>query len=275
MQIAGEGGKAIPKEYRNVFTAASHVVKKDGFKSLFAGLSAGLTRQLTYTTLRIGLYNTMMKNMSEEVRKSAGGKSALVRAGCGLSAGAIASFICCPVDVCLVRMQADIQMVQKRGYKHIGDALCRIAKEEGWKTFWRGATPTVLRAMVVNTTQIATYDQVKQMYLQYTNWFKNEKSVYLHFASSLTAGLFYSFASLPLDIAKTRMQKQKPLADGRLLYRNTLQTLVQIAKKEGVLKLWKGFTPYFMRSGTHTICMLMFLEQFRRVATYFGVYKSK
>lgn len=45
-------------------------------------------------------------------------------------------------------------------YKNVGDALIRVAKEEGILTYWRGAGPTVLRAMVVSTTQLGTYDQV-------------------------------------------------------------------------------------------------------------------
>lgn len=44
----------------------------------------------------------------------------------------------------MVRMQSDARLpaADRLGYKHIGDALVRIAKEEGVRTYWRGATPT-------------------------------------------------------------------------------------------------------------------------------------
>ena len=44
----------------------------------------------------------------------------------------------------MVRMQSDARLPvgSRLGYKHIGDALFRIAKEEGLRTYWRGATPT-------------------------------------------------------------------------------------------------------------------------------------
>ena len=47
--------------------------------------------------------------------------------------------------------------------------LCRqirIAREEGVTTLWRGAIPTMGRAMVVNAAQLASYSQAKQAILQ-------------------------------------------------------------------------------------------------------------
>ena len=47
-------------------------------------------------------------------------------------------------QVCLVRMQSDARLpvAERLGYRNIGNALYRISKEEGLRTYWRGATPT-------------------------------------------------------------------------------------------------------------------------------------
>ena len=45
------------------------------------------------------------------------------------------------------------------------NALIRITREEGVLTLWRGCGPTVVRAMVVNAAQLASYAQAKQMLL--------------------------------------------------------------------------------------------------------------
>ena len=55
---------------------------------------------------------------------------------------------------------------QRRNYKNVFDALFRIFKEEGLLTLWRGAIPTMGRAMVVNAAQLASYSQAKQLILQ-------------------------------------------------------------------------------------------------------------
>lgn len=50
------------------------------------------------------------------------------------------------------------------------------------------------------------------------------------------------------------MQSQAASTDGKpLKYTSTLQTLSHVVKSEGFFSLWKGFTPYFLRSGTHTV----------------------
>lgn len=81
------------------------------------------------------------------------------------------------------------------------------------------------------------------------------QGVGLHLVSSLTSGFCYSAASLPLDVAKTFLQNQKPLPDGTLEYRNLIQAMVRVARREGVSALWKGFWPYFGRCGGHTVSM--------------------
>lgn len=58
---------------------------------------------------------------------------------CGLGSGGLAATLCCPVEVALVRMQADgsAPVESRRGYKHAFDAIIRVAREEGVPTLYR------------------------------------------------------------------------------------------------------------------------------------------
>ena len=60
-------------------------------------------------------------------------------------------------------MQADNQMAveDRRNYKNVFDAFVRITKEEGFLGLWTGATPTIIRAVVLNLAMLASYDEVK------------------------------------------------------------------------------------------------------------------
>jgi solute carrier family 25 citrate transporter 1 len=51
----------------------------------------------------------------------------------------------------------------------------------------------------------------------------------------------------PLDVVKTRLQKQR-IVEGQVpKYRGIGQAIPVIVKEEGVLALWKGITPRLMR----------------------------
>ena len=51
----------------------------------------------------------------------------------------------------------------------------------------------------------------------------------------------------PLDVVKTRLQKQVVHPGKAPKYTGLLQACVVIAKEEGVLALWKGITPRLLR----------------------------
>ena len=75
-------------------------------------------------------------------------------------------------QVALIRMTSDgnLPADQRRNYKNVFDALFRIIREEGIFTLWRGAIPTMGRAMVVNAAQLASYSQAKQAILGTSMW---------------------------------------------------------------------------------------------------------
>ena len=62
LQEAGKGAAVN----RNPFTIGAQMIKNEGFFSLYRGLSAGLLRQATYTTARMGLFNKFTEMAKEE-----------------------------------------------------------------------------------------------------------------------------------------------------------------------------------------------------------------
>jgi solute carrier family 25 oxoglutarate transporter 11 len=57
-------------------------------------------------------------------------------------------------------MQADkrLPVSERRNYTGAFNAFTTIVKDEGIFGLWRGATPTVIRAVVLNLAMLATYD---------------------------------------------------------------------------------------------------------------------
>ena len=49
------------KEYRSSMHALTSIIKNEGVMGVYNGLSAGLLRQATYTTTRLGIYTWMFE----------------------------------------------------------------------------------------------------------------------------------------------------------------------------------------------------------------------
>lgn len=248
------------------------VIRNEGFRTLYTGLSAGLLRQATYTTTRLGTYQFLFEKFSN---KDGSTPSFLMKAGLGMTAGATGAFVGTPAEISLIRMTSDgnLPADQRRNYKNVFDAIFRILKEEGLFTLWRGVIPTMGRAMVVNAAQLSSYSQAKQLILQ-TGYLKDGKNfqtftlyvkdgVFCHFLASMFSGLVTTIASMPVDIAKTRIQNMK-IIDGKPEYKGAIDVMLKVIKYEGVSALWKGFTPYYFRLGPHTVLTFIFLEQMNK-----------
>jgi len=233
------------------------VYQNEGLLALYNGISAGLLRQATYTTMRLGLYTWLF----DVVQSQNSGKSPnfASKAAIGVFAGAVSSFIGTPTEVSLIRMTSDGKLpeAQRRNYKNVFDALFRIIKEEGVLTLWRGCGPTVVRAMIVNAAQLATYSQAKELLIK-SGYFKD--NINLHFSASMISGFVTTAVSMPVDMAKTRLQNMQVI-DGKPEYKGSMDVCARVVRKHGVLALWKGFTPYFARLGSQTVLIFIFLEQ--------------
>lgn len=88
------------------------------------------------------------------------------KALCGLTAGAIGASVGSPADLALIRMQADatLPVAQRRNYTNAFHALYRIVADEGVLALWKGAGPTVVRAMALNMGMLASYDQSVEVF---------------------------------------------------------------------------------------------------------------
>mmetsp|Transcript_32335 Transcript_32335/g.50572 ORF Transcript_32335/g.50572 Transcript_32335/m.50572 type:complete len:306 (-) Transcript_32335:59-976(-) len=256
-----------------LMTSLKSIVGERGLLGVYDGLSAGISRQMVYTTARLGCYD-MFRDAIVTIRSGNTKEVTILdRVIAGAVSGGFAAFISCPVDVAMVRMQADASapVDKRRGYKNAYDALTRIYREEGPLTFWRGSNPTVFRASVVGITQVGFYDQCKSWLVQ-SGYFENS-SLRTFISASLITGLFYSFVTMPIETVKVRMQNQKPLADGTLRYRSMTQALRTITATEGLTSLWKGYLPYYGRCGFYTISCFFVLEKCKQTLQW--SYSSK
>lgn len=134
MQMSGLGGAV--REHKSTVHAIINILRGEGFLAIYTGLSAGLLRQATYTTMRLGIFSSLM-----DIFASNDGQPPkfIVKAGLATMSGGIASFIATPTELSLIRMTSDgrLPVDQRRNYTNVFNALYRISKEEGVLALWR------------------------------------------------------------------------------------------------------------------------------------------
>lgn len=250
MQLIGsDGGKRVSS-----ISMIVKIFKSEGPFAFYNGLSAGLLRQASYTTVRMGVYNSLEEKFSVN-----GTTPFLLKLPIGAVAGATAAFVGNPAEVSLIRMTADgrLPLDQRRNYKSVFNAISRIVREERFFALWTGCTPNIGRCMVVNVSQLVSYSQAKER-LMATGYF--HEGILMQFCASMISGLITTIASMPLDIAKTRLQNMK-VVEGKPQYKGAMDVLLKVVQKEGFFCLWRGFLPYYLRIGPHTVLTFLLIEQ--------------
>jgi solute carrier family 25 oxoglutarate transporter 11 len=139
--------------------------------------------------------------------------------------------------------------------------LLRIRKEEGLLSLWKGATPTVVRAMSLNLGMLVSYEMAKEEFERVMD--KNRaKTIYV--LSSLVSGAVASTMSLPFDNVKTKLQKMSRNPDGTMPYKGLLDCAIKTAGREGVFGFWAGLPTYVFRITPHVMITLVAAEMLRK-----------
>ena len=76
-------------------------------------------------------------------------------------------------------------------------------KEEGVTSCWKGATPTIVRAVAMNVAMLVTYDECREKLAAWLGAGANPRMI--QFGASLMSAVATSIASLPFDNIKTKL----------------------------------------------------------------------
>lgn len=248
-------------------SVTSTMLKNEGVGAFYKGLSAGLLRQATYTTARLGTFRILT---NKAIEANDGKPLPLYqKALCGLTAGAIGATVGSPADLALIRMQADatLPLAQRRNYTNAFQALYRIGADEGILSLWKGAGPTVVRAMALNMGMLASYDQSVEFFKDTVGLGEMTTVV----GASSVSGFFAAACSLPFDYVKTQIQKMQPDAEGKYPYTGSLDCAVKTFKSGGPFKFYTGFPVYCVRIAPHVMMTWIFLNQLQKLEKSYGL----
>jgi dicarboxylate transporter 10 len=129
---------------------------ESGIRSLYAGVTASVFRQMTYSLVRLGSYESMKYHMSADSKRPSSGKLLLA----AMAAGALGGVAGNPADVLLVRMTSDsLRPVEQRyNYSNVFSGLVSLVRTEGVKGLARGLGTNTVRISLLIDTPISSSD---------------------------------------------------------------------------------------------------------------------
>jgi len=265
LQLQGElavgGGQS---QYRGMFKTGIGVVQEEGLLMLWRGMLPAIYRHAVYTGFRMSAYEEIRTQMC---KKDKDGFPLWKKVIAGMMAGGIGQFMASPTDL----IKTQIQMEGKRRLRGkpprvhgMVDAFNKIVAKAGVLGLWRGCWPNVQRAALVNLGDLSTYDSVKSTILANTSMKDNALT---HSLSSGCAGLVGAIMGTPADVVKARMMNQPTDERGvGTVYKNSMDCLKKTIQGEGLLGLYKGFLPCWMRMAPWSLTFWLSFEQIRKLS---------
>ncbi|XP_033328620.1 dicarboxylate carrier UCP2 [Megalopta genalis] len=234
-----------------------NIVRMEGARSLYGGLSAGLQRQMCFASIRLGLYDGVKSRYAGIIdgNNRSGSKNVSVRIAAGITTGAMAVLFAQPTDVVKVRLQAGSNGRSAVRYSSTLQAYKNIAAEEGTRGLWKGTVPNISRNAIVNVAEIVCYDIIKDFILE-SGYLRD--GIPCHVTAAVAAGLCTTLAASPVDVVKTRYMNSAP---GE--YKGVKDCAVRMFMKEGPSAFYKGFVPSFTRLVSWNIILWITYEQFK------------
>lgn len=140
------------------------------------------------------------------------------------------------VTVCRVTPEGNHVHVPK--FRGTVDAFFKIARLEGFTSWWKGLSPTLLMAVPATVIYYTSYDQLK-VKLGFQPDQMNIRAPLLAGAMARTVAVT---AICPIELLRTKMQSRQGYN-----YKELAEVLQIAVRQNGVLSLWRGLSPMLLR----------------------------
>lgn len=171
----------------------------------------------------------------------------------GLVSGSIASGLLQPLDVVRTRMQS--------GHVCTGtwNTVQNIGKEGGWRGFWSGTTPSIVRVGMGVGLYFVVLEHLQDLFAKQEPRTGNRQITSTQ-ALLIGGAARASVAVLlcPVTVVKTRMEQTGPDA---VREGNMLRSLGSIAKKEGMAGLFRGLGPTVVANAPFSALYYLFYSR--------------
>ncbi|OQR97148.1 carrier superfamily protein [Achlya hypogyna] len=158
----------------------------------------------------------------------------------GSAAGATAQLAIYPLEMA----KTYLCLAKPGDYNGIAHCLSSIVQKDGIAGLYRGLTPSLLGIVPYAGVDLALFFTLKEAYMNKFEVAPSVGHVLVFGALSSTCGQIVSY---PLQVVRTKLQAQG-MKGRHVVYSGMRDCLVKIVQAHGVLGLYRGILPNFMKS---------------------------
>ncbi|CEL07177.1 hypothetical protein ASPCAL10340 [Aspergillus calidoustus] len=260
----GEAKGAAVETNTGTFGTAMRILRSEGVRGLYAGFSAGFTRQLTYGTIRIATYETLKHRFTPTASHSQipSTPSPLTLTLLASLSGFLGALPGNASDIANIRMQNDASLPPTRryGYRHVLHAWSSMYRAEGTFFWTKGIMPNAFRCAMMTGCQLGSYDIFKGLIARWVVGPEQREGAVVHTGASLGAAFVATTVCSPVDVVKTQL-----MGGGGGKRRSVWRVVAELTRSDGVFWVFRGWLPSFVRLGPQTVATLILLEQHKKV----------
>lgn len=247
-----DGRDPLLPKYRSTLNAVLMITRTEGLRGLYAGLVPAVVG----SSLSWGMYFFFYNNVKVQNKLWSGEE---LGAGLHLISAAEAGALVCVLTnpVWLVKTRLQLQAPRHGSHKPYSgfmNALRLIVRDEGWCALYKGLGPSLL-LVSHGSLQFMAYEEGRKFVSKLRGRTKVEdngatdtslKPVDFVVLGALSK-VFATSITYPYQVIRARVQ-QRPSSGGIAKYTSSLHAFRETIRYEGVLGLYKGIVPNFLKN---------------------------
>lgn len=154
--------KDFVPEYKGFFDCMSKVLKANGIKGAYMGLTPHLLRNIPAGAVHLGSFEVIRVLYSEKLNKKVHEIPMIYNMIAGSTGGVLYWLLFFPFDVVKSSMQADNLVKSNRKFSSTIQCFQKLYQEGGISRFYKGFSPCLLRAIPANAVLLYTNSYISE-----------------------------------------------------------------------------------------------------------------
>ncbi|NWR53328.1 S2540 protein, partial [Regulus satrapa] len=226
-----------PGPFKGMLDAFVKIIRIEGIKSLWSGLSPTLIMAVPTTVI----YFTCYDQLSAALKNRPGKHDENIPVIAGSLSRFGSATVVSPLELIRTQMQS-----RRWSYKELYLCISTKVAGDGWISLWGGWSSTILRDVPFSAMYWYNYERFKKMMCKEVG--TTEPTFFVSFTSGAASGSIAAVITQPFDVVKTHRQtqlwesetlKSKLLRDGK----STRAIMRKIVARNGITGLFTGITP--------------------------------